>query len=622
MRRIATATALISAAAFLLAAPAPSFAAGTNGPAHAIAMHGQPKYGPDFAHFDYVNPNAPKGGMVIRDATGTYDSLNPFIIGGNPAAGLGLIYQALTTASADEAFTRYCLICETMEVPDDRSWTEFTLREDARWHDGRPITVDDVIFSFTVLRDQGAPFYRFYYNDIATPVQTGPRSVRFNFNGGTNLELPLIIGEMTILPKHYWESREFAKTTLEPPLGSGPYRVSNVKPGRSITFERVADYWGIDHPANVGFNNFDVVRFDYFRDRTVAREAFKGGETDLWIENTAKDWATAFDVPAVRDGMIHKEEIPHERVAGMQGFVFNTRRSLFEDRRVRRALSYAFDFEWSNANLFNGAYTRTRSYFDNSELAATGLLADATPRDREILERYRDRLPPEIFTEEFVPPQTDGSGNRGIRNNLRTAREMLAEAGWVIRDGKLVNAATAAPFKFEILIVSPAFERIALPYTRNLERLGIDANVRLVDSSQYQNRLDSYDFDMVVGSWGQSESPGNEQRDYWGGDAATRDGTRNLAGIQDPVIDELIDAVIAAPDRESLVSQVRALDRVLQWGHYIVPQWHVPHDRIAFWDKFGRPAITPARGTQIFAWWIEAEREQNLALRRTSSSTN
>ena len=619
MTRIAVAAA-IAGATLLLATPA--LAAGTNGPAHALAMHGQPKYAADLTHFDYVNPNAPKGGTVIRDATGTYDSLNPFIISGSPATGLGLIYESLTTGSADEAFTQYCLLCETMNVPDDRSWIEFTLREDARWHDGTPVSVDDVIFSFNVLREQGAPFYRFYYNDVAEAVQTGPRSVRFDFGNGTNLELPLIMGQLTVLPKHYWETRDFAKTTLEPPLGSGPYRIADVDPGRSITYQRVDDYWGKDHPVNVGLYNFDTLRFDYFRDRTVAREAFKGGDIDLWVENTAKAWATAFDVPAVREGLIRKEEIAHERVAGMQGFVFNMRRPLFADRRVRQALGYAFDFEWSNANLFNGAYTRTRSFFDNSELGASGLLADAGAAERALLEKYRDRLPQDLFTQAFEPPQTDGSGTRGLRPNLRTAREILSEAGWVVRDGKLVDERTGEPFTFEILIVSPAFERIALPYTRNLERLGIEASVRLVDASQYQNRLDSYDFDMVVGSWGQSESPGNEQRGYWGSEAATRNGTRNLAGIQDPVVDELVEAVIAAPDRESLVQRTRALDRVLQWGHYVIPQWHIPHDRIAFWDKFGRPDVTPTRGTQIPAWWIEEDRAQNLASRRSSSSTN
>ncbi|MBT3810270.1 MAG: ABC transporter substrate-binding protein, partial [Rhodospirillaceae bacterium] len=368
---------------------------GTNGPAHALAMHGKPNFGPDFTHFDYANPDAPKGGSRISDATGTYDSLNPFILSGTPA-GVSLIYDSLMVQSVDEAFTLYCLLCETVETPDDRSWVEFTLREDARWHDGVPVSVDDVIFSFNALRDKGRPFYRFYYGSVADVAQTGPRRVRFTFGGDLNPELPLIIGELTILPKHYWDTRDFAKTTLEPPLGSGAYRISDVKPGRSLTFERVPDYWGKDHPTQVGFNNFDSIRIDYFRDRGIAREAFKGGNTDIWIENSAKEWATAFDVPAVRDGRILKEEFAHERPAGMQGFVFNVRKPIFADRRVRKALTLAWDFEWYNKNLAYNAYARTDSYFDNSDLGSRGLLSDADAEERDILERFRGQLPDEL----------------------------------------------------------------------------------------------------------------------------------------------------------------------------------------------------------------------------------
>ncbi len=612
-------TLAVTATVLALSLGAPSaLAKGTDGPAHGLAMHGELKYPADFAHFDYVNPDAPKGGTVVRDATGTYDSLNPFIIRGNAAIGSALIYDTLTTSSLDEAFSQYCLLCETMEVPDDRSWVEFTLREDARWHDGVAITVDDVIFSYNILQEQGAPFYRFYYSDVASVSQTGPNKVRFDFGDAQNPELPLIMGQLTVLPKHYWEERDFTKTTLEPPLGSGPYRVGAVAPGRSITYERVEDYWGADHPTNVGQNNFDTQRFDYFRDRTVAREAFKGGNTDIWNENSSSQWATAFDVPPVRDGRILKSVFPHQRVAGMQGYVFNLRRPQFQDRKVREAIGFAFDFDWLNKNISYGLLTRTDSYFDNSELGSRGLLADAGEEEREILERFRGRVPAEVFTEEFKPPVTDGSGVRGIRGNLRKARTILEEAGWVVEDGALVNGKSGEPLVLEMLLRSPRAERAALAFARNLERLGIKMNVRIVDSSQYQSRVESFDFDMVIMGFGQSFSPGNEQRSYWGSAAADQTGSRNAIGIKDPVIDELVEMVINAPDRDSLVQRTRALDRVLLWGHYLVPQFHVGEDRYAHWDKFSWPETLSIRGTSPTLWWIDEDKETALAARRAS----
>ncbi len=619
MRRTG-ALAVLSALA-VLTATTTVWAAGTGGPAHALAMHGKPKFGPDFKHFDYVNPNAPKGGTRVSDGFGTFDSLNPFILQGTPA-GVWLIYNSLMVQSVDEAFTLYCLLCETIETPDDRSWVEFTLRDDARWHDGKPVTIDDVIFTFNALREKGRPFYRFYYGSVSNVAQTGERKVRFTFSGEPNPELPLILGQLTILPKHYWETRDFSKTTLEPPLGSGAYRISDVKPGRSITFERVPDYWGKDHPTQVGFNNIDTIRVDYFRDRTIAREAFKGGNTDIWRENSSKEWATAFDVPAVRDGFIIKQDFPHERTQGMQGFIFNIRRPLFLDRRVRQALSMAFDFEWSNANLFYSAYTRSNSYFANSELGSRGLLKDAGAEEREILERYRGRLPGELYTQEFKAPKTDGSGARGIRPNLRQAAKLLREAGWTVQKGKLVNDETGKPFRFEILIVSPASERVALPLKRNLERLGIDSNVRLVDTSQYQERTEARDYDMIISGWGQSQSPGNEQRNYWSSEAATAPGSQNFVGISDPVIDELIELVISAPTRESLVQRTRALDRALLWGFYVIPQFHLAADRVAYWDKFGRPEKIPLLGeaANINAWWIDPEKEAALGRRANSAN--
>lgn len=609
---------LLTGLGLALASPALALT-GTDGPAHGMAMHGEPKYGPAFSHFDYVDPGALKGGEDVRSVTGTFDSLNPFIIQGNPAAGVGLIYDTLTTSSADEAFTQYCLLCATMNVPDDRSWIEFELRDDAFWHDGEPITPADVIFSFNVLREKGAPFYRFYYRDVTRVEQTGPRNVKFTFGAGQNPELPLIIGQLRIFPAHYWETRDFGKPTLDVPLGSGPYRISDVKVGRSITLERVPEYWGRNHPTNIGRNNFDTMRFEYFRDPGVARIALISGEIDRAGENSSKAWATEFaDTKPVQDGKLLLEEFPHERTAPIQGFVFNLRKPMFQDRRVREALTHAFDFEWSNKNLFYDAYIRTDSFFDNSELGSSGLLQDAGAEEREILERFRNQLPEEVFTKAYAPPVTDGSGTRGIRGNLRTAANLLEDAGWVIRDGKRVNAETGEAFQFEILLGSQTFERIALPFARNLDRLGIEAKVRVVDASQYRARTDSFDFDMISGIWGQSESPGNEQLDYWSSAAAERDGSRNQAGISDPVIDELIELVISAPNRESLIQRTRALDRALVWGKYVIPHWHIESDRIVYWDRYAMPETVPRSGVQLDTWWLDPEKAEDIRAYRGS----
>lgn len=576
---------------------------------HGIAMHGDLKYPAGFTHFDYVNPDAPKGGELRSWASGGFDTFNPFIIKGRAAGGIGLLFESLMVSSADEPFSKYGLLAESIEMPEDRSWITFTLRADARWHDGKPVTVDDVIWSFETLKEKGQPLYRYYYANVETPVKTGERTVKFTFTGGVNRELPLIVGEAPVLPKHYWESRDFEATTLEPPLGSGPYRILSFEPDREIVYERFKDYWGADHPTQKGQWNFDRIRYDYYRDSTVAIEALKSGAFDYRLENSAKDWATAYDVPAVRDGRLVKSTFEHNRTAGMQGFVMNQRRDIFKDPDVRQALSYAFDFEWSNKALFYGQYVRTRSYFDNSELAARGL-----PEGRvlEILEPYRGRIPDEVFTTVFDPPKTDGSGN--IRQNLRVALRLLGEAGWTVDPNtkKLTNEATGRPMAFEILLVSPLFERIALPYTANLKRLGIEASVRTVDSSQYKERIDRFDFDMIVGSFGQSASPGNEQREFWGSASAERDGSRNVTGVRNTVVDELIEKVVSASDRDELVNTVRTLDYVLQWQHLVVPQWHIPYDRYVYWDRFGRPETVPDSGVQVFSWWIDPAKDAAL----------
>ena len=581
---------------------------------HGVAMHGDLKYGPDFSHFDYVNPDAPKGGEVRQSSIGSFNTLNPFILKGVSAVGIGRTFETLMTQSEDEAFSQYGLIAETVEMPEDRSWVAFTLRAQARWHDGTPITVDDVIFSLETLKTKGHPFYRAYYGAVVKAEKIGERKVKFTFSGGLNRELPLIIGELPILSKAYYEAYEFEKTTLVPPLGSGPYRVESVDPGRSITYARIVDYWGADVPARRGQDNFDVIRIDYYRDPTVAMEAFKAHEYDFRAENASKVWATAYVGEAFDDGRIVKEEIDHSIPTGMQGFVFNTRRAKFADSRLRRALGYAFDYEWTNKNLFNGAYTRTASYFSNSELASSGLPDEA---ELALLEPFRAQIPASVFDEEFAPPKTDGSGN--ARRNLRAGLKLLKEAGWNITDGKLVNPGDGRPLEIEFLIVSPLFERIIAPFIKNLEKLGVAARIRLVDSAQYQKRLDDFDFDIIVASMGQSLSPGNEQNNLWTTVAADTPGSRNYAGIKDGAVDSLVATLIAAPDRKALIAASRALDRVLLSGYYIIPQWHIRSFRVAYWNKFARPAVSPKYALGFDSWWIEQALEEKLAGREEAA---
>ncbi|MGH6945025.1 MAG: extracellular solute-binding protein, partial [Geminicoccaceae bacterium] len=550
-------------------------------------------------HFDYANPDAPKGGTVTFPGIGTFDNLNPFILKGTTATGMGLVFDTLTTASLDEPFSEYGLVAKSVEIPEDRSYVIYTLRPEARWQDGTPITVEDVIWTLETLKTKGHPFYRAYYANIVKAEKVGEHRVKMIFDGKMNRELPLIAGQMPVLPKHYYEKVEFDKTTLTPPLGSGPYRVKRVDPGRTIVFERDPDYWGADLPVNRGRNNFDEVRYEYYRDASVALQAFKAGDYDIQVENNSKNWATAYTGPAIDQGLIVREEIPNERGTGMQGFVFNTRRDIFQDPKVRAALAYAFDFEWTNENLFYGQYQRTESYFSNSELASSGLPSEA---ELKLLEPYRDQLPEEVFTEEYQAPSTKGTD---LRHNLRTALEMLQGAGWEVQGGRLVNKETGRPLIFEILLVSPAFERIVGPFVQNLKRLGIQATMRTVDTAQYQNRIDDFEFDMVVATWGESQSPGNEQRDFWGSKAADTPGSRNLAGIKSEVVDALVDKVIRAPTRAALVTATHALDRVLLWGHYVIPHWHITYDRIAYWNKFSRPKVDAKYGPDLFTWWVD-----------------
>jgi microcin C transport system substrate-binding protein len=576
-----------------------------------FAMRGEPRYKAGFKSFEYVNPAAPRGGTVVYGTIGGFDSLNPFIVKGESAAGLGNLFETLMVSSLDEPFSKYGLLAETVEWPDDRSWVTFTLNARARFHDGQPVTAEDVVWTFETLRAKGAPFYRYYYKDVEKVDATSPRTVRFSFGAKPNPELMLIVSELPVLPKHYWQDKDFEATTLAPPVGSGPYRVKSVDPGRSIVYEFDNSWWGKDLPVNVGQNNFAAIRYDYYRDEGVEREAFKAGNIDIHVESTAKEWVTGYEIPAVQRNLIIKRKIPDNTPAGMQAFVFNTRREVFRDPKVREALSYAFDFEWSNKNLFYGEYTRSSSYFANSEFAATGLPGAA---ELKLLQKYKGRIADEVFTKAYQPPRTDGSGE--LRDGLRTALRLLGEAGWRVNGGKLVDSRSGKEMKFEILLVQPAFERIVLPFKQNLQRLGVEASVRTVDTAQYQNRVDSYDFDMVVTTWGQSLSPGNEQRDFWGSQAADTPGSRNLAGIKSPVIDELIEQIVSAPTRDDLVAACRALDRVLLWGHYVIPQWYQSSYRVLYWDRFAQPQVMPRYSIGIDTWWIDPGKAGSLDTRK------
>ena len=591
----------------------PSFLKAEINIAHAIAMHGEPKYPDSFQYVDYANPDAPKGGKIILSSTGSYDSFNPFILKGTAAAGIGNLYETLTTGSSDEAFTEYGLIAKTIEWPDDRSWVAFTIREEAVWHDGKKISPEDVIWTFNTLMEKGHPFYKYYYGDVVEVIQENDNKVRFNFKGNTNLELPLIVGQLPVLPKHYWTNKNFEETSMDIPIGSGPYKIKNFDAGRTITYELDSDYWGKNIPIKKGTENFGVIQYEYYKDRSIEREAFKSGDIDLFSENTSKDWATSYDTPAVQNGLIKKELIEHQNPQGMQGFAFNTRKEIFEDKRVREALSYAFDFEWTNKNLFYNAYKRTNSFFENSELASSGV---PSGKELNLLNGYRELLPQKLFKEEYNPPKTDGSGF--MRKELQEATKLLQDAGWELQEGKLIDKKSGSKFEFELLLVSPAFERIVLPFKDNLAKLGIDVSVRTIDSAQYQNRLDSFEFDMIVSTFSQSLSPGNEQRNFWGSDAAKTNGSRNIIGISNEVIDSLIEKVISAKDREDLIMTTRALDRVLLWNHYVIPQWHISAYRTLYWDIFDKPSVRPKYSLGTNTWWVDADKASTIDQRKKS----
>ena len=489
-----------------------------------------------------------------------------------------------------------------IELPADRKWVAFELRPEARFHDGTPVTAEDVAWTFNTLREKGRPFYRQYYADVADVAVEGPLRVVFHFKTDRNRELPLILGEMAVLPRHWWASRDFAKPLTEPPLGSGPYRLGKFDFGRSVAYERVPDWWARDRPTGKGLSNFDSMRTEYFRDATVALEAFKAGQIDFRQENIAKQWATAYDFPAVQKGLVKQDEIRHHLPTGMQGFAFNIRRPVFKDIRVRQALAWVYDFEWANKNLFYGAYTRTKSYYSNSDLASSGLPEGA---ELALLESFRDKLPPAVFTEPFKLPVTDGSGNN--REELRLALGLLKEAGYEVKDRKMIGP-DGKQLSFELLLNQPAFERVALPYAETLKKLGIETRVRTVDGAQYQRLTDSFDFDMSVTVFGQSTNPGNEQLGYWGCASGRQEGGDNIIGICDSVVDALVAKLIAVDSQEAQLAAAHALDRVLLHGWYMVPHWHTQTARLVFWDRFARPQVEVRTGFVLDDWWVDKAR--------------
>jgi microcin C transport system substrate-binding protein len=580
---------------------------------HGVSLFGDLKYPAGFERFDYVNPNAPKGGIVREIAIGAFDNFNMVIAGvkGALAGSIPLIYDTLLTSSLDEVSTEYGLLAEAVSYPDNFAWATYRLRPQAKWHDGEPITARDVIFSFNAFR-KNHPQFASYYRHVVKVETTGEREITFAFDAPGNRELPQIVGQLTVLPQHWWEGtdqngnkRDISATTLEPPLGSGAYRIKEFSPGRNIIYQRAPDYWGKTLNVNVGRDNFDELRFEYFRDTTIALQAFKADAVDWRTENSAKNWATAYDFPAVNDKRILLEEFPINNIGLMQAFVFNIRREKFQDQRVRRAFNLAFDFEETNRQIFFGQYRRIASFFEGTELAATGV---PTGRELEILETVRDKVPAELFTAPYTNPV---NGNpEAVRANLREAVRLLREAGYEIRNRQLVNVKTGEPLSVEFLAEDPSFERVFLFYQPSLDRLGIGVTVRTVDEAQYENRLRNWDFDIITHSWGESLSPGNEQRGYWGSQAADQSGSSNMVGIKNPAVDAMIERVIFAKSRADLVAATKALDRVLLWNDYVVPQWTYGKIRSARWDRFGRPEMMPKYGMSGFPsiWWWDADK--------------
>lgn len=606
----------------------------------ALSLTDTPKYTAQSTHFDYVNPEAPKGGVMRLPVTGSFDSLNPFTIKGSPASGLLLNYDSLMEQSLDEGSTQYCHLCEWVSYPSDYSSVTFKLKTGPKFHDGTPITAEDVMFSMTELK-KANPRYGQYYKNVVRSEVTGPNEVTFYFDVKNNRELPFIVGELSVLPKHYWtgknkkgETRSLSKTTLEAPLGSGPFKVGKVRPGHSIVLERVSDYWGKDSFTSKGKYNFDQLKFEYFRDSSVAFEAFKADAFDFYNETSSVNWARNYEFKALKSGLVIKNsDYVLRNPQGMQGFVFNIRRSKFTDVRVREAISRAFNFEWASKNLFYNQYKRTTSYYQNSVLASSGV---PTAEELAFLEPLKADIPAKALTDEYQAFVHDG--NKGTRKQLREARKLLEEAGWTIRSEtvndkncglvcswmiklglqsekktNILRNQAGEPLEIEFLIISPAFQRVLAGYVANLNQLGIKTSIRLVDTPQYQKRLETFDYDMIITTFGQSESPGNEQRFYWGSASADKPGSRNYIGIKNKAIDTLIDKIIFAKDRAELVTVTKALDRVLLFNHYVVPNWHSASERIAYWNRFSQPKVKPTRSIgYVQTWWYDEEKARQV----------
>ena len=580
---------------------------------YGLTLYGDLKYGRDFRHFDYVNPDAPKGGTFRYSFASTFDNLNPYIVAGTaPRQNLEiLIYDTLMKRSGDEPASVYGLVAGSVTYANDYAWAEFRLRDEARWHDGEPITPEDVIFSLDLMQNKAAPQYRAAYAGVASAEKTGPHRVRFHFVPGSDRGTLYSASQLPILPAHYWADRDFTRPSIDPPLSSGPYRVAKVDPGRSITYERVKDYWAQDLPVSVGLNNFDVIRHDYYRDSTINFEAFLSGNVDLRWEVLANQWVTGYDVPAVKEGKLIKQMLPYSGTTMYAAYFFNLRKPEFQDIAVRKAIASAFDFEWTNRMVLYGQYKRLQSHFENSELAAHGL---PSPRERKLLEPYRDQLPPELFTQPFHSPQTDGT-RASLRDNLRKAVQLLQKSGWTMRNGKLLSPA-GKPLTIEIIGFNPFFERVTGPFIANLELLGIQARQRTIDTAQWFRRMANFDFDLAIAFYfPQSMSPGNELRGFFGSQTADQRGTQNYAGIKNPVVDAIIDKIVNAPDRASKVAATCALDRVLLWNYYSIPQYYAPGIPIAYWDKFGRPDKEPTWLQIIWHmsnWWVDPAKEAAL----------
>jgi len=580
---------------------------------HGLAKFGELKYPTGFKQFDYVNASAPKGGAASQIALGTFDNFNMVVAGvkGTLAQGIDQMYDTLLVQSLDEVSSAYGLLAESVSFPEDVSSVTFRLRAEAKWQDGKPVTPDDVIFSFNAFK-KISPQAGASYRHVVKAEKTGDRDVTFTFDSTGSRELPQVVGQLTVFPKHWWEgtdksgkTRSIEETTLDMPFGSGPYKIKEFSPAHNIVYERVKDYWGKDLNVNIGRNNFDELRFEYFRDATVAIEAFKGDLVDWRMENSAKNWATAYDFPPVTEKRVILEEFPINNVGLMQAFAFNLRRNKFKDPRVRLAFNYAFDFEEMNKKIFFGQYKRISSYFEGTELAATGL---PTGRELELLEAVRDKIPPEVFTKPYSNPA--GGDTTAVRNNFREALRLFKEAGYEVRNQQLVNVKTGEQFEVEFLTNAPLFERVFLFYKPSLERLGIAVSVRTVDEAHYENRLRGWDFDVITFAWGESLLPGNEQRGYWGSDAADQSGSDNILGIKNPAVDEMITKILQAKTRDDLIAATRALDRILLWNQYVVPQWGYGKLRTARWNRFGRPDPMPKYGMAAFpaVWWWDADR--------------